>query len=488
MGYIESFTNDIFISYSHIDNLKYSGQTSGWIEQFHNDLRVALFTSIGTNEVNIWWDNSRLDGGIAFDEAIEKSIDSSAIFLCLNSPAFLHSEYCQKELDLFYKKAQKEPYGLRVKDRPRIVNVLLYNIPFENWPFELKGALGFNFHNAKNDERGKPVDVAATEYKIVLNKLTDGLVALIETLRNPPPPPDNKFTIYFGEVSDSLRQDRDNTIAELEEEGYEIITDIPPPLSNDEHQAAVAEAIHRSKLSIHLMDEFPGRPIADAKSNWYIKNQAEISLDLPINKMIWVPKQVDVNTIQNNVYKSFIADLDCGKRTATNLDFVRGVKGELKAQIKELATKIANATAPRPSGEKLCVLLDTHIKDVMYALELSNNLLDKEVKTYINSQDDDPTIKNNTLRQRISQVNKLVFFYGRVSKEWVLGQMNEALKMILENNYAVEDFFVFMVPPHKEKDEINLKQRFLNIKVLNYSDQSTLDAGLVDDFFNNIRS
>ena len=84
--------------------------------------------------VKFWWDSKKLDGSVLFDRSIEQGIKKSAIMICLNSPGYLKSDYCKKELDTFYKKAQTEKTGLIVANRSRILNVLLNNIPFNQWP------------------------------------------------------------------------------------------------------------------------------------------------------------------------------------------------------------------------------------------------------------------------------------------------------------------------------------------------------------------
>src|SRR4051812_29819247 len=112
MAYIKNYTYDIFISYSHIDNEKSFGQTVGWIEEFYNNLTVSLWQSIGTKDVKIWWDDKRLNGGTLFDGAIADAINNSAILLCLNSPAYLRSQYCKKELELFYNNNNNQTTGL----------------------------------------------------------------------------------------------------------------------------------------------------------------------------------------------------------------------------------------------------------------------------------------------------------------------------------------------------------------------------------------
>ena len=489
MGYIEGFKYDIFISYSHIDNEKTPGTTYSWIELFYEALVLSLWQSIGTKKINIWWDNKRLDGGVAFDDAIEKGIKDSAIFLCLNSPSFLNSDYCQKELDLFYKKAHDDPHGFKVKDRPRIINVLLYNIPYTKWPYELNGTPGFSFHDGKDDDdKGDPVAYTATDYKERLHNLRDALVALIEILRKPPPPPEDKFTIFFGEVPDTLRSLRSKTINALKEADYSIVADMPPPYQDEEHEHAVNEALENSMLSVHLLDQYPGHEILEAPNTWYTKKQAELSLASAKNKLIWVPGQLNLHDIEEEPYKRFLSDLDSGNKTANKLDFVRGAKSELITQVKDIITRIIREAAPLPIAGQLSVLLDTHIKDQLFALELSKTMVDKNIQPYINPQDDDPHKNINMLEDRISLVSKLIFFYGKVSKEWVIERMNAALQIIVEHNYAVDDFIVIMLPPHKDSNDFVLRQRFLKVNVFNYSDQPMGVGGEMDDFFNKLKS
>jgi len=202
MGYIPGFNYDIFISYSHIDNEKIEDE-KGWVEQFYNALRISLWQLIGTEEIKIWWDDKRLDGGVIFDDAIAGGIKKSAILLCLNSPSYLKSHYCKKELDLFYNIAQYDSFGLKVEDRSRIVNVLLYNIPYPQWPHELSGTSGFRFHDAEEEEdKGHALEASIPPFKEQIKDLSDSLATLIEILAKPVVVK-HEFSIYFGDVTDT---------------------------------------------------------------------------------------------------------------------------------------------------------------------------------------------------------------------------------------------------------------------------------------------
>jgi hypothetical protein len=115
----------------------------------------------------------------------------------------------------------------------------------------------------------------------------------------------------------------------------------------------------------------------------------------------------------------------------------------------------------------------------MYALELSKSLLENQIQPFINPQDDDPRKNINILEDRISQVNKLVFFYGNVAAEWVSERMKAALQLILTNQYPLKEFFVFMLPPHKEPNDKIIEQQF-KVNVVNNSDTLQLDMSALE--------
>src|SRR5687768_12560238 len=112
MALIPGYTYDIFISYAHVDNIAFPNQADGWIKQFFDNLNLMLAKRFGRlGIVNFWWDTKKLDGSVLFDKSIEEGIKNSAIMICLNSPGYIASDYCQQELRTFYSKVQSEKVG-----------------------------------------------------------------------------------------------------------------------------------------------------------------------------------------------------------------------------------------------------------------------------------------------------------------------------------------------------------------------------------------
>jgi hypothetical protein len=491
MGYIKGYTYDIFISYSHVDNIKKPHQHYGWIEKFYDELNASLARRIGkTNAIKLWWDDKRLDGSILFDQSIAESVNNSAIMLCLVSPGYLESAYCKKELELFYNKAHDEQIGLSIKNRSRVINVLLNNIPHNTWPKELSGAEGFPFHDADtadSENYGETLEISSKKFKDELKILKEALIKLILSFPIPSQPPPSKFTIYFGDVSDSLRTVRKRTITELEKLDLKLIYDIPPPFEESEHEIAVKQKLKEANLAVHLLDQLTGRNIEGEETIWYPQKQAELGLQSPCDQLIWVPSELNIETVEEDAYRTFLQSLENGTQSSKSVKYIRGLRSEITQQITDIVKNIKDKLI-QPEQGKISVLLDTSYDDQAYAWQLSMKLLENKIQPFINPQDDDPKKNISALEDRISQVDKLLFLYGKVSKDWVIERMKAALQFIAANNYPKKDFLVLMVPPHKDPNDISLKQQFIKVNIINNSDTPQLDFTALLSFFNSIKA
>lgn len=493
MAYTPGYTYDIFISYAHLDNLKVFHQAQGWIEEFYAELDILLSRRIGkANAVKFWWDNKKLDGSMVFDTFIDESIQQSAIMISLVSPAYLQSEYCLRELKLFYNKAQKEAIGLHPGNRNRILNVLLNNIPYAGWPKELGGTTGFKFNDAKDDEDfGDTFETNSEAFKEGLRDLRDAIIKLTEELKKTEAPPSlPKFSIFFADVSDSLRQLKKRTITELKSQlqDCELISDIPPPYEDTEHEDTVKEKLKSAKLTVHLFDQYPGREVEGNESIWYPQKQAELSFASPQTQLIWVPLDMNIENVEEDKYKQFLKELEAGKQGDKNIRYIRGIKSELTQQIIDISNKML-AENKKPSKGRISVLLDTHYEDQLYALELSKILIENGIQPFINPEEDDPKKNIDILDDRIAQVSKLVFFYGKVSSDWITERINAALQLIVSNKYPKKDFYVFTVPPHKEATDLTLFQTwYLPIQIFDNSNATQIDFATLQHFFKAINA
>ena len=490
MAYIKGYEYDIFISYCHIDNEESNKRNTGWVERFYNELTVLLRRSIGTRDISIWWDSKRLDGSIVFDDAIAEAIKRSAIFICLNSPSFLRSEYCQKELRSFYRHAEQDPHGLKLKNHYRILNLLLFNIPYAEWPKELSGTTGFSFHDAQEEEeQGYTLAVKSGKFKTQLHKLKDAVIALINEFGQAPAkaPQDPGFAIYFSDVSDSLSTQRERTITELQKKGYKVHYDIPPPYEPAEHEQAVKAKLEQAHLSVHLLDQFKGRKIAGQELIWYPQKQLELSLEIDKPKLIWIPEEIKISEVEEEQYKNFLLTLETGETFSEKTSYIRGKKSRLLQEILDLAEvlkKRQDQTAP----ESLSVLLDAHYVDQYSAYDLCKNLVEEQIHPFLNPQEIDPRTNMQFLEDRIRSVKKLVFFYGKVSGQWIEERFIAAKQYILDSEYPIKDFLLFLMPPVKNPDEISLQFGVPKIDVIDNSASSQLQISALKQLLERIKA
>jgi hypothetical protein len=504
MSFIPGYTHDIFISYAHVDNIAFPGQADGWIAQFYKNLNLMLAKRFGRlDSVKIWWDSRKLDGSVLFDQSIEDGIRQSAVMICLHSPGYLASPYCKKELSLFYEKAQKEKTGLKIGERSRLINVLLNNIPHKQWPQELSGTSGFHLYDAKDSEFGDTIETLSPEFRIQMQKIRDAVWNLlndfpkdqsIDTVIDQPvisktPKDKNAFNIYFAEVADTLRTPRKRIITELEKKGFTIITGPPPPDEAVAHERIASDALANSDLSIHLLDEFTGREIIGTTDEWYPQKQTELALKAGKPQMIWMPTEANFTNIEEEKYKLFLEKIEKGETTTKGYELVRGSKSTLTQEIIDFAEQVKSQQSQKTVDKgNVSVLVDTHFSDQLYALDLSKKLLENNIQPFINPQEDDPRKNINLMGERLSQVRKLIFMYGSVSKEWVLERMSAALQLIITNNYPIEDFFIYMAPPYKEANNISINQRFLKVNVIDSSKSESLDKNEMQQFLNALKT
>ena len=170
-----------------------------------------------------------------------------------------------------------------------------------------------------------------------------------------------------------------------------------------------------------------------------------------------------------------MAELENGRlREQAKYDFIRGGPNEIVREITEKLEQVKRAV--QPTGTPTSVLLDTYLKDQMFAHEMSRLLLEKNIVPYVNPEEDDPRQNVQILQARLKQVDALVIFFGEVGEEWVRARLAEAAKIVITEQCPVQAFFVCLAPPGEEKDKIRFEQPFLNLQVLDNRQGLQLDA------------
>jgi len=443
MSEIKGYDDDIFISYAHVDNL--SDENEGWVDIFHRKLGFALSKRVGeTNKIKIWRDKE-LKGNEEFDNIIEDRVHKSALFLSITSNGYLKSNYCIKELQCFFENAKHSPYGLSVENKYRIFNILISNIDHKRFPEELGRTSCFKLF----DNKGRPLKPNKEEYEDHIYDIADAIISTIDIMKGSKPiEPDQlgithasqpiqteskykDFPVFFAEVPDSLRDDKDFIVKELQEAGIQILDEIPPPDDSESHEKAVIKSAKHARMSVHLLDQYPTKKIKKASLS-YDQKQLQLCLDHCKSQWIWVPKDLNIETISNETHRNIITNL------YENMDqlpyaFIQGIRTEIKQDILESIERLYQKNmAADPVSTHNKVLLAAHIEDDLYADDIINLLSDNNIVSYINKITDNPKEKIEQFEKQLSKSGALIIIYANSQPDWVNNLLIIAVKKIIE--------------------------------------------------------
>jgi len=496
MAYVQAYDFDAFISYSHVDNLRADPLVArGWIDHFHDALNVKLAQLVGRIDAVALWRDPALDGNQLFDTVLEQRLAGAATMIVLCSPGYLRSDYCRQEREWF-ERHRAAAGGLRVGERSRIANVLLYNIPHAQWPAQLTGSSGFPFCERRAaDELGEPFEPGSAPFRAAIAKLATALVSTFDELRMPAPvapaPPSSapsaaaEVDVFLAEVSDRQRTLQRRLAADLRRMNLSVLSGVPPPHAAVEHDAAIAAALAGAQISVHLLDDLAGAPVVGDTEDSYPRRQIALAQQCGAAQLIWVPPQLEVAAIEDEAQRSFIAGLETAKRDATHFQYVRCPHTELAQEVeRELARRrlAVSATAAAP----LALLLDTHLKDQGLALEVGRHLLERDIQPFVNPEDDDPRHNLRILQERLQQVQGLIVFFGRVSEQWVRARLAEAINIAVADGCPLRFCGVFVGPPAQDKRAERISLPFMKLHLID--GRQGVDAAVLDSALGEFRS
>jgi hypothetical protein len=442
MAWVPGFEHDVFISYARVDNATAEDDPQqGWVSQFHRHLNIALSKKIGLlDRLKIWRDTREIQGNQLFDKTIQDAVQGAAVFVALDSHGYQASEYCRRELEWFYQKAQKDSAGLAAGDDYRIFHLLLNNVPWPTWPKEFGRTSGFPFHDAPDrDHDGEPGEPCSEMFRTGMRALAEAIHATLTRLKNrpttldaPPHQETSRFSIYVADTSDTLSSVRKRVLNELKPStDLKVVTGVPPPFDGAAHDQRVRNELEAADLSVHLLDAYPGREIVDQEGSSYPQRQVELALAHGKSQLIWTPQSLSRESIEDEAYAAFLEKLENGPRERSTYDFQRDVPSAITRQIlaKVEELKARSHSTPDLPGE--AALLDTHWKDQLYALELGQYLIKRHVRPYIDPQEDDPSTNLDFFTRRLKQVGILILFYGAVAEEWVRARLAVTLQIAI---------------------------------------------------------
>src|SRR6266581_4714751 len=219
-----NFEQNLFISYTHIDNQPLTDGEKGWITRFHLTLKALLSMRLGRDATI--WRNEKLQGNDVFSDEIVARFKQSAVLVSIVSSRYLNSEWCTREAREFCQSALQTG-GLVVGNKSRVFKIIKTPVDTqESLPAPMKELLGYDFFTIKD---GVPLEfdpAYGQEYAQLYNqnvaKLAWEVAQLLKTLdldggtsdRNgkdagSEPQAPSKPAVYLAECSYDRKQARE---------------------------------------------------------------------------------------------------------------------------------------------------------------------------------------------------------------------------------------------------------------------------------------
>ena len=177
------FENDVFVSYSHLDDQSLEPGGTGWVSRFAHDLETRLGLLLG-QQPTVFRDRKLI--GEDFDPGkLDYVIKNSAVLVAVLTPRYVHSDWCQREFQYFLKSAGLSG-GVFLEHTARYFKVLTTPLGPADLSPEMQAVVGFEFFELEENGAFRqldPRDGGESEYREALEQLANDIVDVLSRLR-----------------------------------------------------------------------------------------------------------------------------------------------------------------------------------------------------------------------------------------------------------------------------------------------------------------
>jgi hypothetical protein len=254
---------DIFISYTHKDNLSLTDEELGWVDRFHRAIQVRLTQLLG-RESAVFYDSAVMSGSDRLTPKIQAEVRDSKVLISIVSPGYLRSDWCNAELELFANgSGHDDASNAKLDTKSRIIKVV--KLPVEQSleraaKVDLSDVLGHEFYQM--DKRGIPCEVDAEppdhrEFVRRVNELAYDIRNMLSMLGDeegarPDPVAPSGRVVYLAETTSDQAEDAERLRRALQQYGHTVLPQARYFYGPDYAQNVEAD-IAKADVSVHLV-------------------------------------------------------------------------------------------------------------------------------------------------------------------------------------------------------------------------------------------
>ena len=435
------FEDDLFISYAHIDNQPLAEGLKGWVETFHERLRIRLEQLTG-EPVRIWRDR-KLQGNDVFAETLVARLSKVAILVVVLSPRYVRSEWCQRELEEFCRAADAGG-GLNVGDKSRVFKVVKFHVPIAEHPPRLRGVLGYEFFEY-DAERGRAREFSPDvtpardiRYWEKLDDIAYDVKQMLDALARSSAPAAREGaagvgkTVYLSETTSDLSDQRDLLKRELQLQGHAVLPDRELPLRGTALREAVRQYLTRSSLSIHLLGGNYGI-IPEEESRSLVEIQSEVAEERgdELRRIVWMPAGLEP---RDERQRRFVDHFQRGLNGHRNVEVLQTSLEELKKLIEERINvkpkpEPANGDGAGGAESPASVYLICDREDLAEVTPLGDYLYGLGFNVFLPAMEGDESSVREDHKANLVECDAVVVYYGRGSDVWLRMKQRELQKV-----------------------------------------------------------
>ena len=483
MAAVPGFRHDIFLSYAHSDNHPVAGTESGFVSELITDLKTEIGRKLGS-DVDIWWDHYKLTGGMRVTPEIMAAAGDCASIIVVASPAYLRSEWCERERTAFIQRIANSQSGVFL--------VAMESIEQSGLPAALRDLIPYPFYRTLDD--GRTTRPLRTEFQQdkepyynrlsqLVHHITEHLVAVRSKARQPADTPrvevdsDGKPAVLLLEVTDELLERRAQLKDYLEQEGVVVLPAKRYSRDDmDRHREQMLQDLERSRVCVQMLGPLTGDRSDDARGMPWFRCNAIRSAGSKVPFVQWRDPDLDTAAIADDDARELI--MQPGVRTDRFPDFRRS--------ISELACRAPERVDPRLQQNVLSVFVNSDLLDRELAAGVAQWL---ESKGFIVLEP--PRVTEDAREEweaSVKYCDSLLLVYGSTKPAWVRTQVLLSNKVKRETPLDLLSVCVGPPVPASSREKLDaLALRYPGIYYLEVPDTSNFNAAEMDKFVTRLR-
>jgi hypothetical protein len=483
MAAVPGCRHDVFVSYAHGDDQPVAGTQSGFVSQLVADLKTEVSRKV-RNDVDIWWDHYKLGGDQRVTPEIMAAAGDSACIIVVASPAYLRSEWCDRERSAFCQQATNRQSGIFLVgmepiDQSRLPTTLRDLNPYEFYKTLDDGRttrpLRTDFQQDKEPYYNRLSQLVQHVAEHLDRALASGPAKAAPVVKEADP---SKRSVLLLDVTDDLLERRAQLKDYLEQEGIAVLP--ARRYSRDDmdlHRAQMLEDMERSQACVQIVGGLTGDRSDHPRGMAWLRCETIRNSGSAVPFLQWRDPDLDVNAIT-----------DADARELTVQPSVRTDRfPDFRRAVAELALKPPARIDPRLQQGVLSVFVNSDLLDRDLGAGVAQWL---ETRGFMVLE---PPQATQDAREEweasVKYCDSLLLVYGQTKPAWVRTQILLSNKVQRETPLDLLSVCVGPPIPQPESREKRdaLALRYAGIYYMQVDDPQQLNAPEMEKFANRLR-